>query len=135
MGLPTLKTKERVTFGKASAKKLRKEGRIPSVIYGQEKEPIHVVLDPRDLERVFNCRLLLLLPSRSVRPECWSGEGDLERDFNCLILSSSDCTECPAGDLSLRDRLSLALFFNTRAFPLLVLYSVDSVSKRDWVRE
>lgn len=53
MGLPTLKTKERVTFGKASAKKLRKEGRIPSVIYGQEKEPIHVVLDPRDLERVF----------------------------------------------------------------------------------
>lgn len=53
MGLPTLKTKERTHFGKSSAKKLRCQGLTPAVVYGEKKDPVHVILNPRDIERLF----------------------------------------------------------------------------------
>jgi large subunit ribosomal protein L25 len=53
MGLPTLKTKERTTFGKSSTKKLRYQGLIPAVIYGEDKEAIHVVFELRDIQHLF----------------------------------------------------------------------------------
>jgi len=53
MGLPTLKTKERLTFGKSNTKKIRYEKKTPAVIYGLNKKNRHVTFDPRDIERLF----------------------------------------------------------------------------------
>lgn len=53
MGLPILKSKQRESLGKSSTKKIRLEKLTPGVIYGMNQENRHVVIDSRDLDRIF----------------------------------------------------------------------------------
>jgi large subunit ribosomal protein L25 len=47
----TLKAELRDRVGKGAARALRKEGRVPAVIYGDGKEPLAISLDPRDVKK------------------------------------------------------------------------------------
>lgn len=43
--LPSLKAAVRTEFGKGSARRARREGQVPGVIYGHKTDPRHVLLD------------------------------------------------------------------------------------------
>jgi len=47
-----LKTTIRKTTGNSPARALRREGKIPAVLYGQKKEPVLLSVDVRNFERV-----------------------------------------------------------------------------------
>ncbi len=53
MELIELKTKTRTTTGKGSSRALRREKRIPAILYGSKTEPILLSLEQALLERVF----------------------------------------------------------------------------------
>lgn len=42
---PTLQAAERTEFGKGAARRLRRDWKIPAVIYGPETDPIHIAVD------------------------------------------------------------------------------------------
>jgi large subunit ribosomal protein L25 len=44
-----LKTEPRTETGTSAARRLRRDGRVPAVVYGQGEDPVHVVVDERDL--------------------------------------------------------------------------------------
>lgn len=49
-GEVTLVAQGRSDFGKGAARRLRREGRIPAVVYGQGKDLTHISLPAHDLE-------------------------------------------------------------------------------------
>ncbi|QZY54843.1 50S ribosomal protein L25 [Crassaminicella profunda] len=51
MGMPVLKVKEREATKKRSLKKIRKEGFVPAVIYGHNKETREVQLNKQELDK------------------------------------------------------------------------------------
>ena len=55
-----LKATTRTDSGSATARRLRRAGRIPGVVYGQKKETVNIELDARDLEAALrlNARVL-----------------------------------------------------------------------------
>jgi large subunit ribosomal protein L25 len=54
MAKATLKAKKRDDSGKGAARTLRREGRVPAVIYGRELETIHLSVDAHEAERLFH---------------------------------------------------------------------------------
>ncbi len=48
----TLRTESRSPSGTRAARRLRAEGKLPAVIYGRGSEPVHVVVDRRELRAV-----------------------------------------------------------------------------------
>lgn len=44
---------ERSELGKNRANKLRQEKKVPAVVYGRDKENLHIALDTRELEKVY----------------------------------------------------------------------------------
>lgn len=44
---------ERSELGKNRANKLRQEKKVPAVVYGRDKENLHIALDARELEKVY----------------------------------------------------------------------------------
>ena len=48
MKVVTMKTETRDPEGTASARRLRRSGRVPAVVYGDGAEPVHVSLDTRE---------------------------------------------------------------------------------------
>lgn len=50
----TLKAMRREKTGKETAKKLRKSGFIPAILYGKEVEPISFALSYSDFEKIYN---------------------------------------------------------------------------------
>lgn len=44
---------ERSGLGKNRANKLRQEKKVPAVVYGRDKENLHIALDARELEKVY----------------------------------------------------------------------------------
>ncbi|MDT0268340.1 50S ribosomal protein L25/general stress protein Ctc [Streptomyces sp. DSM 44915] len=44
-----LKTEARSEFGKGAARRIRREGRVPAVVYGHGGEPVHVTLPGHEL--------------------------------------------------------------------------------------
>ncbi len=51
---------KRETFGKGSARQLRREGRIPAVIYGDENPVRHISVDGHDLEQALKVAQVVL---------------------------------------------------------------------------
>ena len=49
-----IEVEPREETGKGAARKLRREGRIPGVIYGSDREPQPLIVDPRDIEKKVN---------------------------------------------------------------------------------
>ncbi len=45
----TLSAEKREDKGKSAARKYRRQGKIPAVLYGENKEPVHVVIDEHNL--------------------------------------------------------------------------------------
>jgi large subunit ribosomal protein L25 len=54
MAKATLKAKKRDGSGKGAARTLRREGRVPAVLYGRELEAIHLSVDAHEAERLFH---------------------------------------------------------------------------------
>jgi large subunit ribosomal protein L25 len=54
MAKATLKAKKRDGAGKGAARTLRREGRVPAVLYGRELEAIHLSVDAHEAERLFH---------------------------------------------------------------------------------
>ena len=52
MDLQTLKVTYREELGKGNAKKLRRNGEVPAIVYGLRKDPVHLRVDARELERL-----------------------------------------------------------------------------------
>ncbi len=48
-----LKTTQRNTFGKSSARALRRQGLIPAVLYGPKRESVPLTISPLDLDNVY----------------------------------------------------------------------------------
>ena len=44
-----LSAEKREGTGKSAARKYRRQGKIPAILYGEDKEPVHVVIDEHDL--------------------------------------------------------------------------------------
>lgn len=55
-----ISAKSRETFGKGSARQLRRDGRIPAVIYGGEDPVRHISLDGHDLEQALKVAQVVL---------------------------------------------------------------------------
>ena len=49
--ITTLNAEPRAQAGKGSARAMRKAGRVPGIIYGDNKEPVMISLEPRELSR------------------------------------------------------------------------------------
>lgn len=45
-----IKAQKRASFTKAAVKQLRREGKVPCVLYGNKKENIHFILDEKELK-------------------------------------------------------------------------------------
>lgn len=56
MDMKTLVAEKRDRAGKGAARAIRREGRVPGVIYGDKKEPLMLSLDPRDLLAAMDTR-------------------------------------------------------------------------------
>ncbi|MBI4228999.1 MAG: 50S ribosomal protein L25 [Deltaproteobacteria bacterium] len=54
MAQNTLKVKQRYRLGKGGARQVRREGDIPSILYGRETEPIPLVVNPNDLKQALS---------------------------------------------------------------------------------
>lgn len=54
MAQNTLIVKQRYTLGKGGARQVRREGNIPSILYGRETEPIPIVVNPNDLKEALS---------------------------------------------------------------------------------
>ena len=50
--ITTLNAEPRAQAGKGAARAMRKAGRVPGIIYGENKEPVMISLEPRELSRV-----------------------------------------------------------------------------------
>jgi len=50
----TLSAQKRDKVGKESSKKLRKQGKIPAIIYGPGIEPVPIALNLNDFEKIYN---------------------------------------------------------------------------------
>ncbi len=48
-----LEAKKRNSLGKNDAKKIRLEGFIPGVIYGEKQEPLHILFSEREVEKIY----------------------------------------------------------------------------------
>lgn len=55
-----LSTQSRDDFGKGAARQLRREGRVPAVIYGDEEAVRHVSLDSHDLDQALKVAQVVL---------------------------------------------------------------------------
>ena len=49
--ITTLNAEPRAQAGKGAARAMRKAGRVPGIIYGDNKEPVMISLEPRELSR------------------------------------------------------------------------------------
>jgi len=49
--ITTLNAEPRVQAGKGAARAMRRAGRVPGIIYGDDKEPVMISLEPRELSR------------------------------------------------------------------------------------
>ena len=50
--ITTLNAEPRTQAGKGAARAMRRAGRVPGIIYGENKEPVMISLEPRELSRV-----------------------------------------------------------------------------------
>lgn len=47
-----VEVKPRQTFGKNESRRLRRAGQIPAILYGADKEPVPLTVDPAEIERI-----------------------------------------------------------------------------------
>jgi large subunit ribosomal protein L25 len=56
MEIRELTVERRDTAGKGAAKRLRRQGRVPAILYGARTEPLPLSVAPKDLQRVLHAR-------------------------------------------------------------------------------
>ena len=56
----TLTAASRTDFGKGAARRYRREGRVPAVIYGNGDKPVHITLDSHDLTQLLRHKVTSL---------------------------------------------------------------------------
>jgi large subunit ribosomal protein L25 len=55
----TLSAELRAPAGKGAVRAIRRAGRVPAIIYGENKDPMSISLDPRELSRALSSRRFL----------------------------------------------------------------------------
>lgn len=56
----TLSAAKRTDFGKGAARRYRRDGRVPAVIYGHGDKPVHVTLDSHELTQMLRHKVTSL---------------------------------------------------------------------------
>ena len=54
MATSKLKVKKRLRLGKSGAKEIRKEGNVPAILYGNNKDPLPLVVNPAELKKALS---------------------------------------------------------------------------------
>ena len=68
-------------FGKGAARRLRREGLIPAVIYGTTTEPVHVALNGHDLVQALKKRAGLILDITVDGKKFQTVARDVQKDY------------------------------------------------------
>ncbi len=100
--IPQLDASVRADTGKRSAARLRKEGRLPGVVYGHGQDPVHVAVDSKALNHLLHENAHLLnfnidgnTDSVLIKDVQWDFLGDtiIHADFTRVNLSESVTVE------------------------------------------
>ncbi len=54
MAQNVLRVKRRIRIGKSGARKIRKEGNVPAILYGKGEDPIPLIVNPLDLKKALS---------------------------------------------------------------------------------
>ena len=65
----------RTSFGKGAARSIRRENKVPGVIYGHGTEPVHVTLPGHDLLLALRTPNVLLVPGHRRQDRARHPEG------------------------------------------------------------
>jgi len=103
----------RSDFGKGAARRLRRTGMVPAVIYGHGSDPVHVALDGHDLSKALRQpRVVLALDVDGTDYVC--APRDIQRDEQHFTRAKSFDTFCPVGPVVVTDLDPLDVFVTCR---------------------
>jgi len=100
----TLNAQPRQGIGSVAVRKLRREGKVPGVVYGHKKAPLAVVLTVEDVQRVVSHRIKMLTLNLGTETESvlvkevqfdTFGEEALHVDFERIAMDELIEVECP----------------------------------------
>ena len=87
--LPIIKAEVRDKTGKRYASRVRTEGKIPGVIYGHKKDPVHVAVDSKELVGILHHNAHLIEVNVADKTE------------SCLVRISSGTTWARTSSMSI----------------------------------
>jgi large subunit ribosomal protein L25 len=99
----SIEASPRSDFGKGAARRLRQDGKVPAVIYGQGTELIHVAIDAKELA-------LILRDAKNVIEVTGAGKNqvvaprDIQRDPVTQNLEHIDLVVLSAADAAARSK-------------------------------
>lgn len=76
-----LSAQTRTDFGKGAARRTRRAGQVPAVIYGTNTEPIHVSVDAHDLAQALKKRAGLILDIKVDGATYQTIARDVQKDY------------------------------------------------------
>ena len=98
----------RSDFGKGAARRLRRSGQVPAVIYGHGTDPIHVALDSHDLTQALK-RPRVVLAVTLDGTEHVVAPRDVQRDVVRQVLEHVDLVEIDRAEAAQRAAVAVAI--------------------------
>ena len=98
----------RSDFGKGAARRLRRSGQVPAVIYGHGTDPIHVALDSHDLTQALK-RPRVVLAVTLDGTEHVVAPRDVQRDVVRQVLEHVDLVEIDRAEAAQRAAVASAI--------------------------
>ena len=101
MSQVSLAAEARSDFGKGAARRLRRAGRVPAVVYGQGTAPVHVSVNAHDLEQMLkNKGLVVELTGAGNGAKC--AVRDVQKDAVRNSIEHIDLVVLSAADVAAR---------------------------------
>ena len=98
----------RSDFGKGAARRLRRSGLVPAVIYGHGTDPIHVALDGHDLTQALKKPRVVLAVTLDGREHVVAPR-DVQRDVVRQLLEHVDLVEIDRAEAAQRAAVAVAI--------------------------
>ena len=98
----------RSDFGKGAARRLRRSGLVPAVIYGHGTDPIHVALDGLDLTQALKKPRVVLAVTLDGREHVVAPR-DVQRDVVRQLLEHVDLVEIDRAEAAQRAAVAVAI--------------------------
>ena len=97
----SLDVEARSDFGKGAARRLRRDGRIPAVVYGQGTTPVHVSLSAHELEQALKTKgLVVELTGAGKGAKC--AVRDVQKDAVKITIEHIDLVVLSAAEVAAR---------------------------------